>query len=176
MIILLCAVAGYHGNRQNKHDHPKFKVVAAKDGKTVMGGDNMETFPYIEDAIPIKVINFENRPECVPVEEQETIEEILASAVSRQNFAWRLVRHFFTDSELKDHNCFGRRGKLPLDGAKLDKIEKIVFAYYPVGNNSLYPQMWRECVVAIDKGIRNSFSDYGYMKMDDRRSIGKFPF
>lgn len=175
VIILLCAVAGYHGNRQNKHDHPKYKVVDAKDGNTILLEDNEESLPYVEDAVCVKVLSFENRPDCVPAEQEVAIQEILSSAVSRQNFAWRLVRHFFTDYELKDHNCFGRRGKLPLNSAKLEKVEQIVFAYYPVDNMSHYPQMWRECVIAIDKGIRNAFSDYGYTKIDDRRMLGKFP-
>ncbi|VDI71600.1 Hypothetical predicted protein [Mytilus galloprovincialis] len=161
---------GLHGNRHNKIDPLRYKMMRSQDRDTILVEEDCGDLQYyVEDAIPVKVLNFEHRPDCVEPEEEHIIQEILTNAVSRQNFAWRLVRHYFTDPELKDHNCFGRRGKMPLITDKLEKVESIVFAYYPVADPALYPQAWRECVVAIDKGIRNSFSDYGYIKADERK-------
>ena len=178
VIILLCAVAGSHGNypSHNKNDPPRYKMVMSDDDDMKKGDNSGDICYFLDDAIPTKVLTFGERPVCVEPEEEKYVQELLTSAVSRQNFAWKLVRHFFMDSELKDHNCFGRRGKSPLNIQKLEKVENIVFAYYPVVDVALYAQAWRECIVAIDKGIRNSFSDYGYIKAGERSSLCSFQF
>lgn len=91
---------------------------------------------------------------------KEAVFDIFSSSYSRQNFAWRLVRYLFEDSELKDHNCYGRKGKPALDLEKLCMVKDLVFAYYPLQDPSLVPQAWKACTIAIDKGIRNTFCDY----------------
>lgn len=88
--------------------------------------------------------------------------ELRASSYSRQNFAWKLVRYFFSDLEIKDHNCYGRKGKPSLEATKLNKVRSLAFQYYPAANQLEEARCWRECVVAIDKGIRNTFCDYNY--------------
>ncbi|XP_060086278.1 uncharacterized protein LOC132565629 isoform X8 [Ylistrum balloti] len=93
-------------------------------------------------------------------EVQEAVYEIFGSSYSRQNFAWRLVRSMFEDSELKDHNCYGRKGKPSLDVEKLSKVKELVFSYYPLDDCVLQQRAWKACTVAIDKGIRNTFCDY----------------
>lgn len=92
--------------------------------------------------------------------DKEAVYEIFSSSYSRQNFAWRLVRYMFSDSELKDHNCYGRKGKPSLDVGKLSMVRELVFAYYPLDHFILQQKAWKACTVAIDKGIRNTFCDY----------------
>ncbi|XP_021368189.1 uncharacterized protein LOC110459952 isoform X10 [Mizuhopecten yessoensis] len=93
-------------------------------------------------------------------QEREAVYEIFGSSYSRQNFAWRLVRYMYEDSELKDHNCYGRKGKPSLKVEKLCKVKDLVFAYYPLEDDLLQQRAWKACTVAIDKGIRNTFCDY----------------
>ncbi|XP_033752957.1 uncharacterized protein LOC117336493 isoform X7 [Pecten maximus] len=102
-------------------------------------------------------------PTCdvkLETQDKEAVYEIFGSSYSRQNFAWRLVRYMFEDSELKDHNCYGRKGKPSLDVEKLAMVRELVFTYYPLEHFILQQRAWKACTVAIDKGIRNTFCDY----------------
>ena len=106
-------------------------------------------------------------PELLPESQQETIHSIVMDACSRKNLAWRLVKHVFTEDELKGHNCYGRRNKPALDQAKLSRVQSLCYAYYPmpddVVNDLEHMRItWRECCIAIDKGIRNTY-EYGHL-------------
>jgi hypothetical protein len=71
-------------------------------------------------------------------------------------------RTYFTDEELKDYTCHGRRGKPSLDEQRLSKIALLAFLFYPAPSLLHKPRSWADCVVAIDKGIRNTFCVYNY--------------
>lgn len=96
----------------------------------------------------------------LPPDELHIITNLRFTSQSRQNFAWKLVRHYFTDYELRDHNCYGRKGKKALSQDKLSKIYHLVFRYFPVEEPAMKERAWRECTIAVDKGIRNTFCDY----------------
>lgn len=88
---------------------------------------------------------------------------IYRSSSSRPNFAWRLARYFFTDDEMRGRNCFGRKGKLAVCPQKLTIINRLVFEFFPLGENDSRKRLWSDCTVAIDKGIRNTTHRH-YMK------------
>ena len=92
------------------------------------------------------------------------VKEILNQSNSRQNFAWKLCRYFFSASELQGCNCYGRKGKKPLDKQRLNKIQALSFQYYPLTIVEDYTKAWSNCRIAIDKGIRNIFYDVGAMR------------
>ncbi|KAK3608470.1 hypothetical protein CHS0354_010317 [Potamilus streckersoni] len=97
-------------------------------------------------------------------EESAHIGEIHLSSYSRQNFAWRLCQYYFQPSELEGHNCYGRKGKPGLDENRLAKVRMLTIMYYPLMEDENEAKAWQNCVVAIDKGIRNTFSEYAYSR------------
>ena len=70
-------------------------------------------------------------------------------------FAWRLVKHYFSDSELINKNCHGNRGKQPLNYEKLFQIRLLVFQYFPAASDYEEEKDWKLCVDKINMGIRN---------------------
>ena len=71
------------------------------------------------------------------------------------NFAAKLVQFIFTKGELIDHNCTGRKGKLPLDSDKLDKVKQYISKMFPVQASQSDTQ-WKKCINAIDEFLRRS--------------------
>ena len=47
------------------------------------------------------------------------------------NFAVNLVPALFTPEELAGRNCSGKKGKMPLDNVKLQKVKGYVLKLYP---------------------------------------------
>ena len=94
-------------------------------------------------------------------EDNNKIRDILNQSNSRQNFAWKLCQFFFSVSELEGCNCYGRKGKKPLDSIRLNKIQAIAFFYFPLTVVEDYTKAWSNCRIAIDKGIRNIFYPHG---------------
>lgn len=97
-------------------------------------------------------------------EEIVKIMEILNQSNSRQNFAWKLCQFFFSVGELEGCNCYGRKGKKPLDINRLNKIQALSFQYFPLTVIEDYTKAWSNCRIAIDKGIRNIFYDISAVK------------
>ena len=97
-------------------------------------------------------------------DDSSKIREILNQSNSRQNFAWKLCQYFFSVSELEGCNCYGRKGKKPLETQRLNKIQALSFHYYPLTVVEDYTKAWSNCRIAIDKGIRNIFYDIGAVK------------
>ena len=54
-----------------------------------------------------------------------------------------------------DRNCTGRRGKLPLDCDKLDKVKEYVSKMFSVQASQSDTQ-WKKCVIAMDEFLRRS--------------------
>jgi len=81
--------------------------------------------------------------------------QIKGRSCSVGNFAAKLVQLIFTKGELIDHNCMGRKGKLPLDCDKLDKVKEYVSKMFPV-QASQSDMQWKKCVIAIDEFLRRS--------------------
>ena len=77
-----------------------------------------------------------------------------SKASSEKNFAVQLLRYIFKPQELEGRNVRGVQGKLPLDSVKLDKIQELLFKYYPTTLTSR-DNMWRDCRKAIDTYIRS---------------------
>ena len=102
--------------------------------------------------------------------EEINIRDISQSCISRPNFAWKLAKYYYAEHELKDHNCFGRKGKLPLEEQKLKLIHRHVLTYFPVELEHQAVQAWKECCVSIDKNIRNTFGEYSYKNKPNQRS------
>ena len=90
------------------------------------------------------------------------VKRIVNQSNSRQNFAWKLCRYFF--SELQGCNCYGRKGKKPLDTDRLKKIQDLSFHYFPLTVVEDFTKAWSNCRIAIDKGIRNIFYDADAMR------------
>ena len=106
----------------------------------------------------------DNPPDDYTQEDLARIKDILNQSNSRQNFAWKLCQFFFDVSELEGCNCYGRKGKKPLDIRRLKKIQALAFLYFPLTTIEDYPKAWSNCRIAIDKGIRNIFYDVGAVK------------
>lgn len=81
--------------------------------------------------------------------------QIKGRSCSVGNFAAKLVQLIFTKGELIDRNCTGRKGKLPLDFDKLDKVKEYVSKMFPVQASQSDTQ-WKKCVIAIDEFLRRS--------------------
>ena len=90
----------------------------------------------------------------------EIIERLRSRSLNRGNFAKHLVFYLFSPEERRGRNCFGRRAgvqsgpKAPLDPGRLLAVRDMVFQHYPC-NAGYEESTWRrECVIAIDTGLR----------------------
>ena len=64
----------------------------------------------------------------------------------------------FCDDELIGHNCNGRMGKIKLGQNKFVRVKRITFQCFvssKPGQDGIESLWQKECVIAIDKGIRN---------------------
>ena len=88
------------------------------------------------------------------------IDKIFVESRSRANFAKNLTFAIYTQDERRGKNCTGRvfgkaQHKGQLDPVKLAAIKEATFCKYPCGPN-LVDITWRkECITAIDSGLRN---------------------
>eukprot|EP00794_Sanderia_malayensis_P020008 gene20008-21969_t len=91
---------------------------------------------------------------------EELIMKLHHKSLNRGNFAKHLVFNMFSPEERFGRNCFGRRTgwqcgpKSALDSHKLDIVREIVFQYYPCEKDCEDSVWRRECVIAIDTGLR----------------------
>ena len=74
-----------------------------------------------------------------------------------QNFAWRLSKLLFSRNEMRNKNCYGRKGKAALDPVKLNKIREMVERHFPDSNQYRATELWKSCTSRIDTGLRNLF-------------------
>lgn len=91
---------------------------------------------------------------------QQNLLEMSRKAEKRHIFAWHLVKDAYSASELRGRNCRGKSGKLKLDPMKLNLIRQQVFQYFPVlpaGDTDEEEKAFKDCIKAIDKGIRTYF-------------------
>ena len=79
--------------------------------------------------------------------------KIKGESCSIGNFAVKLVRKFYSVSELVNRNCKGTRGKEPLEPTKLAKVRECTFKIYPTPS-TLKEEQWKKCVIAIDEYLR----------------------
>ena len=86
-------------------------------------------------------------------------QEMLNDSHSRPNFAWKIVKAIFPHDELKGRNCHGRAGKQRLDPDKLTQVKDLTLKWMPLDEaaEEEVTAAWRQCEIAIDKGIRNMF-------------------
>lgn len=88
------------------------------------------------------------------------VDKIFVESRSRANFAKNLTFAIFSQEERRGKNCTGRvfgkaQHKGQLDPVKLGAIKEATFRKYPC-NLNLVDITWRkECITAIDSGLRN---------------------
>eukprot|EP00111_Clytia_hemisphaerica_P023631 TCONS_00069676-protein len=88
------------------------------------------------------------------------IEKVFIESRSRANFAKNLTFAIYSKEERYNRNCTGRvfgraQNKQQLDPEKLAAVKEATFNKYPCGPN-LVDITWRkECITAIDSGLRN---------------------
>lgn len=88
------------------------------------------------------------------------VDKIFVESRSRANFAKNLTFAIFSQEERKGKNCTGRvfgkaQHKGQLDPVKLGAVKEATFRKYPC-NPNLVDITWRkECITAIDSGLRN---------------------
>lgn len=88
------------------------------------------------------------------------IEKVFLESRSRGNFAKNLTFQVFSTEERRGRNCTGRvfgraLPKGPLDSGKLNAVKDATFRKYPC-HPSLIDITWKkECITAIDSGLRN---------------------
>ena len=88
------------------------------------------------------------------------IEKVFLESRSRGNFAKNLTFQVFSTEERRGRNCTGRvfgraLPKGPLDSGKLNAVKEATFRKYPC-HPSLIDITWKkECITAIDSGLRN---------------------
>ena len=88
------------------------------------------------------------------------IEKVFLESRSRGNFAKNLTFQVFSAEERRGRNCTGRvfgraMPKGPLDSGKLNAVKEATFRKYPC-HPSLIDITWKkECITAIDSGLRN---------------------
>ena len=88
------------------------------------------------------------------------IEKVFLESRSRGNFAKNLTFQVFSTEERRGRNCTGRvfgraLPKGPLDTGKLNAVKDATFRKYPC-HPSLIDITWKkECITAIDSGLRN---------------------
>eukprot|EP00794_Sanderia_malayensis_P020010 gene20010-21971_t len=88
------------------------------------------------------------------------IEKVFLESRSRGNFAKNLTFQVFTPEERRGRNCTGRVfgravPKGPLEAGKLNAVKEATFRKYPV-HPSLIDITWKkECITAVDSGLRN---------------------
>lgn len=87
-----------------------------------------------------------------------TYSSVARHAGKRQIFSWHLCKnYFFQENELRGRNCRGVGGKDALDPPRLAEVRRLTFEYFPVspvGDVLGEAVAWKECIKAIDKGIR----------------------
>jgi hypothetical protein len=123
---------------------PSHEDVTANAGaignRKVLSPDRPSNHPHVESHSPKKQLI-------------KLVKRTKDQARSRMNFAWRLMPLIFQPSEMEGRNCSGWK-KEALDGDKLDELKQLVLDYYPVEKKSDEKDAWRECKLAIDKGLR----------------------
>ena len=88
------------------------------------------------------------------------VDKIFIESRSRANFAKNLTFAIYTQEERRGKNCTGRvfgkaQHKGQLDPTKLAAVKEATFSKYPC-NPNLVDITWRkECITAIDSGLRN---------------------
>ena len=88
------------------------------------------------------------------------IEKVFLESRSRGNFAKNLTFQVFSQEERRGRNCTGRvfgraMPKGPLEAGKLNAVKEATFRKYPC-HPSLTDITWKkECITAIDSGLRN---------------------
>lgn len=91
---------------------------------------------------------------------ESIIEKVFLESRSRGNFAKNLTFQVFSSDERRGRNCTGRvfgraMPKGPLDAGKLNAVKEATFRKYPC-HPSLIDITWKkECITAIDSGLRN---------------------
>ena len=86
-------------------------------------------------------------------EEESEIIKIKGESCSMGNFSVRLVKRFFSASELVNRNCTGTKGKEALDPDKLGEVKKYTFRMYLTPSTQKDSQ-WKKCIIAIDEYLR----------------------
>jgi hypothetical protein len=66
-------------------------MVMSDDDDMKKGDNSGDICYFLDDAIPTKVLTFGERPVCVEPEEEKYVQELLTSAVSRQNHCDRCI-------------------------------------------------------------------------------------
>ena len=90
---------------------------------------------------------------------------VRTSSDSRPNFAWQLTLKIFTVDELKGKNCSGKcptggqnkKGALA-DNPKYILLHDIIFHWWPLTAAEKKKDAWRECIKAIDSGLRRTIN------------------
>ena len=117
------------------------------DQGTAEIGDLTAHLPLNENHSSLEAFNDEDRFL------QQTI-KIKGESCSVGNSAVNLVRALFTPEELAGRNCSGKKGKMPLDNVKLQKVKGYVLKLYP-SQASQRETQWKTCVIAIDEYLRH---------------------
>ena len=90
---------------------------------------------------------------CIDELSMESLLALKEKACSEGNFAVHLLREFFRDEELKNKNVSGKKGKEPLDPARMGKIRACYFKMYPC-NREQEKHKWSRCTESINTYLR----------------------
>jgi len=88
------------------------------------------------------------------------VDKIFIESRSRANFAKNLAFSIFTAEERRGRNCTGRvfgkaQHKEQLDQVKLQAVKEATFRKYPCSTHLIDITWKKECITAIDSGLRN---------------------
>ena len=88
------------------------------------------------------------------------VDKVFVESRSRANFAKNLTFAIFTPEERQGKNCTGRvfgkaQHKGQLDALKLQAVKEATFRKYPCSANLIDITWRKECITAIDSGLRN---------------------
>ena len=88
------------------------------------------------------------------------IEKVFVESRSRANFAKNLTFAIFSPEERRGRNCTGRvfgkaQHKEQLDQVKLQAVKEVTFRKYPCSPYLIDITWKKECITAIDSGLRN---------------------
>ena len=88
------------------------------------------------------------------------IDKVFVESRSRANFAKNLTFAIFSPEERRGRNCTGRvfgkaQHKEQLDQVKLQAVKEVTFIKYPCSPYLIDITWKKECITAIDSGLRN---------------------
>ena len=88
------------------------------------------------------------------------IDKVFVESRSRANFAKNLTFAIFSPEERRGRNCTGRvfgkaQHKEQLDQVKLQAVKEVTFRKYPCSPYLIDITWKKECITAIDSGLRN---------------------